>query len=347
MKQFNLANKVQAVVIIILITSNYFSYFHHQKFVTLINDLLHQIKVFNYRFVDEFLSFTKWISSQDYDFSFNNREIALGIIFLVSIFAMFLKRDIRKSIINLFGILFNKHFNRVYFEIFLYSLIMVSILYKIGFWNFSFTKDTLIWMLFTSLYLSFKVADDKDNNKLFLNILRNTISVTVFIEFLLNIYTFSIILEIVVVVIVIFLSMMISFTEVFPDKDKNGQVNKLMKGINIYVGLNIIIFLIFEVLNNLDSLLTLDTLKSFVLPIIFTVMFIPYLYYLLIRVSYDQLKVSIRLNKVSNRKIKSYFTVQMYLKCRFSRKKIVTLMRAKNHLIRNMKTKEDVDSIFM
>lgn len=235
----------------------------------------------------------------------------------------------------------------MYFEIFLYSLILASILYGIGFWNFSYTKDTLLWMLFTSLYLSFKVADDKDNNKLFLNILRNTISVTVFIEFLLNIYTFSIIVEIVVIVIVIFLSMMISFTEVIPDKDKNGQVSKLMKGINTYIGLNIFIFLILEVLNNLDSLLTLDTLKSFILPIIFTVMFIPYLYYLLIRVSYEQLNVSIRLNKATNRKIKLYFRVKMYLKCRFSRKKIVDLKRTKNHLIRNMKTKEDVDNIFM
>jgi hypothetical protein len=340
-------NKVQAAVIIMLLTTNYFSYFHHQKFVAFINGLWFQIKELYYRFVGEFLSFTKWISSQDYDFSFNNREIALGVIFLVSVSVMFLKRDIRKSIINLFGSLFNKHFNRVYFEIFLYSLIMVSILYGIGFWNFSYTKDTLLWMLFTSLYLSIKVADDKDNNKLFLNILRNTISVTVFIEFLLNIYTFSIIVEIVVIVIVIFLSMMISFTEVFPDKDKNGQVSKLMKGINTYIGLNIFIFLILEVLNNLDSLLTLDTLKSFILPIIFTVMFIPYLYYLLIRVSYEQLNVSIRLNKATNRKIKLYFRVKMYLKCRFSRKKIVDLKRTKNHLIRNMKTKEDVDNIFM
>lgn len=258
-----------------------------------------------------------------------------------------MKEDIRKLLINLLYDLFNKHFIRVYIEMFLYSLLMVWILYKLSLWKFNYTKDTLLWILFSALYLSFKVADDKGNRKLFVNIIKDAINVTMVIEFLLNIYTFPIIIEVLVIVIIILLGLMIAFIEIHPDKDKYSQVHRLMTGINMYMGLNIIIFLIFEVLKSFKNLITLDNFQSFVLPIILTIMFIPYLFYLLMRISYDQLSIPIKLNKVSSEWIIFYFKVMVYKYCKFDRKKIVDLKRTKNHLIINMKTKEDVDNIFM
>lgn len=346
MKKYNKLNIIQGLIIILLLFTNYYSYFYHQKLEIIINIFFDVIKNFYYILINEILLLFEWMSSQQYDFSFNNREIAIGIIILVLIIFMFLYKKTRKSLFIVLVSLFNKHFIRVYIEILLYTFIMVSVLYKCGYWKFIYTKDTLLWIFVSALYLSYKVADNKDDEKLFYNLLKNSIGVALVLDFLLNIYTFPIIIELVVIIILIFLTMMIAFAENSPNKNKYNQVHKLLIGINTYIGINILIYLIFEVINNLDSLLTLETLKEFMLPIIFTVMFIPYLFYLLIRLSYEKINIPIKLNTEVNAWVKLYFRIKMYFHCKFNRKKINDLKRFKNHMIINMKTKEDVDNIF-
>jgi heme/copper-type cytochrome/quinol oxidase subunit 2 len=167
----------------------------------------------------------------------------------------------------------------------------------------------LLWVLFSALYLSFNTADNKGRDKLFLSILRNSFSITFLVEFLANIYTFSLIIELIVITLIIFLSMLIAFTETTADKEKYVQVNKLLNGINTYIGLNILLFLLIEVIKNWGSLLTVDSLKSFMLPIIFTIMFIPYLFYLIIRISYDDINIYLNLNNKASRFVKMYFKI--------------------------------------
>jgi len=301
--------------------------------------------VLNNDFIIKISTFAKWLSSQEYDFSFNNREIAFGIIIFIFLIWILQKKNIRIELIKLLHCLINKYFIRIYFEILIYSCFMVVVLYKMGLWSFNYTKDVLLWILFSALYLSFKVADTKDDKKIFRNIMKDTVGFAVFVEFLLNVYTFSIIAEVLLIVFISIVSMMIAYTEVFSSKDPGGRVNKLMYGINVYIGLNILLFLTSRILTQSEDLININTLKSFILPIILTVMFIPYLNYLLLWTTYKNVPVPIWLSKSKHKQLLLYFKFRMYLKCKLSRKKVADLIKTKKYLILNIKNKKDVDDI--
>jgi len=346
--KYRKSNIVQSLIILILLVTNYFSYFHHEKFVLFILTTTNRIKDIYFEILENASAFIKWIYHQEYDFSFNNREIAFGIIILISGFWMIINKGVRKSLFGVLKALFNRHFNRVYIEIFIYTILMVVILYRLGFWEFIYMKATLVWVFLSALYLSFTVADSaiKNSSNIFITSFKQTVSVSVIVVFLLNIFTFPIIIEVILISFLILLAMMIAFTESYPDKDKNGQVNKLLNGINIFIGLNILAYLLIKVISNWGDLFTLDIFKAFFLPIMFTFMFIPYLYYLIIRLSYEQINVFIRLNKKVDKRTFLYYKFRLYLHCKLNRNKIIELKKHKSHLIRNIETKSDIDNIF-
>lgn len=285
--------------------------------------------------------------SQEYNFSLNNREKALVIIIFISLVLLGKNKKVRKSLFDVIKVMCNKHFIKIYIEIFLYSIIMVLILYKLKYWEFIYVKDTLLWIFFSAIYLSYKVADSNGEIKVFKDIFKETFGIFVIIDFLLNTYTFSLIVEVILLVVLLFLGLMIGFIEVSPDTDGYDQVHKLFTWIDIYIGINILLYIVIKVLGNMKSLLTTSTLKSFLLPIILTLIFLPYLFYLRTRLSYERLKIFIKMNKISSKKTIWYFKIKMYLNCRFDEEKIANLERNKRHLIMNMKTKKDVDNIFV
>lgn len=298
------------------------------------------------KYIDKIIIFITWIFSQEYDFSFNNSEIALGIILIVVLLLMLISKNTRKALIDILSCLCNKHFLILYLEILIYGFLMVFILYKLEFWEFIYTKDTLLWILFTATWLSFTTANNRYEKNVFINILKDTFAITIFIEFLLNLYTFPIIIEIIIIVGSVFLTIIMVYIERSSDKNKSDGAYKLITGINSYFGLNIGIYLIIKVFINFNNLLTLETLKSFILPVLLTIMFIPYLYYLLIKISYDELTMFIKLNKKASKRIIFYFKIKMYIKCKFNKKKISHLRKERKHLIVNMETMKDVNNIF-
>lgn len=332
---------MQGLIVIGLFITNYLSFFYHEQFVKFVYNLLNAMEIYSSKMMERLICFVQWLYFQEYDFSFNNREIAVVIIIIIVLIPMVINRNIRKTMTNILKALFNNQFNKIYFETSVYTIAMVYILYKLGFWKFIYTKDTLIWVLFSAIFFSFKTIADKSLKE----ILKNAFGATVIIEFLLNTFTFSVIMEVIVMAILTVMALLISYSDRDSVSSQEYQVNRVLVGINAYIGLNILIFLIFEIFNNFESLLTLEILKSFLLPIILTIMYIPYLSILVFRVYYDKINVYIRMNKLAKRWLVSYFKIRMYLFCKFNKEKILGLRRF-NHLIINMGTKNDVDKIF-
>lgn len=197
MKNINKFSIFHIVIIIILLITNYLSYFEHQQFKMFVKANITNMKEIIDIVLVNLQRFFYWIGSQNYDFSLNNRELAFVIIFTaVSIWIIYDKKP-RKSFMDLIKSLLNKNFNRVYIEVLLYTIIICMILYKLNYWEFEFTKDTMIWIVFSSIYLCFKVADSKGNKIVFKEILRGTFSLLLVMESILNIYTFGLIAEII------------------------------------------------------------------------------------------------------------------------------------------------------
>jgi hypothetical protein len=253
--------------------------------------------------------------------------------------------EIRSSLTGLIKALFNKYFNRVYVEILIYTLFVIHMLYRFGLWKFIYMKDTIIWIVLSATYLSFKVADNT-NPKLLSEIMKDTFSIVVLFEFLLNIYTFSLIIELFVISLLFFIGIMIAFTEVFPEKDKGGKVKRLFNILQMYIGFNIIVFLVREIIVNPNKLFQFEQLRAFILPIVLTISFIPYLIYLITWTTYDLIEFELKQNKELTFFQRQYFRIRIRLHCKLNRETIKQYKVDKNHLIRNMKTWKDIKSCF-
>lgn len=345
LKRLNILNIVQFIIIALLVVSNYCSIFYHTEYVNYWINKWNEFKEFILRVFNFFKNHFIWIFNQKYDFSLNNRELALVILFVIFIMWVLSQTEIRSSLTGLIKALFNKYFNRVYVEILIYTLFVIHMLYRFGLWKFIYMKDTIIWIVLSATYLSFKVADNT-NPKLLSEIMKDTFSIVVLFEFLLNIYTFSLIIELFVISLLFFIGIMIAFTEVFPEKDKGGKVKRLFNILQMYIGFNIIVFLVREIIVNPNKLFQFEQLRAFILPIVLTISFIPYLIYLITWTTYDLIEFELKQNKELTFFQRQYFRIRIRLHCKLNRETIKQYKVDKNHLIRNMKTWKDIKSCF-
>lgn len=337
---------IESLVIVILFFTNIVSYFHHEFAKTIVSTLEINGKNAFFKIWRTIFNFTDWLSVQEYDFSLNSREKAIIILFCLFIIWSMTKKGIRKASLNVVKTLLNKHFVRVYIEIMLYEVIVCYLLYKIGFWSFLYTKDTILWVLFSALYLSYRSVNKKNDDKVFIKIIKDSLTITVFFEFLQNIYTFPIVVELILIAILIIIGLLIGSPESQVNNKNDKILNKYLNGITIFIIVNIWIFVIIEIVKNYENILTLETLKSFFLPIIYTLTLIPYLYYLILYVAYDEINLRLKLNKKSTFWMKLYFRITLVLKTGISRTKVLKISNHKKRDIFLMKNRDDIKKIF-
>jgi hypothetical protein len=159
------------------------------------------------------------------------------------------------------------------------------ILIKLNFWSLVLLKDTLFWFITVAIVLLFAIVKAKDS-KFFKDILIDTFKWSLVIEFIINFYTFNLIIEILLVPIILILVL----TQTISETDKKyNLISKFLQNILAIIGLFIIGLAVYKTFKNFKTLFQLQNLFSFLLPPILTILMIPYLYLLVVYISYDSL----------------------------------------------------------
>ena len=74
---------------------------------------------------------------------FSAREAAIEIWIAIGIIAMLFYSKLRKTIFVFLKLLIDRYFICTYISVFMYARAIVFLLYKIGFWEWDFLKDTI------------------------------------------------------------------------------------------------------------------------------------------------------------------------------------------------------------
>ncbi len=69
--------------------------------------------------------------------------------------------------------------------------------HNVGLWRLSLWKPTVLWVLTSGIGMFFKLTEAKDHPSFFRDALRQTIGISVFVEFVANLQSFSLWVEIV------------------------------------------------------------------------------------------------------------------------------------------------------
>ena len=206
-------------------------------------------------------------------------------------------------------ILFKKPISVILFLFLLYSILLIWIYRQLGFWSNNLEKDTILWVIGTALILAFNAVKAQDFSH-FKEIIKDAFKWVIILEFIIGFYTFSLITELILIPFLTFIYFTISYIEVNSNKlSENAKIvppffNKLLS----YFGIFIFGFVVFKTVTQTNELFTLDNFKSFLLPLLFTISFIPFVYMIALYSVYEQLWSTLGYNitKKQTKRLKRY-----------------------------------------
>ena len=230
---------------------------------------------------------------------FNNREIAL-LLWLAVIFLAVLLSKLRKSLVPIVKILTSKMFLIIFSLIGAYLFGIILLLKNLEVWQTSNLKDVLFWLFTVGLLLVFKINDAKSNTY-FKGIFLSAIKWTIILEFVVNLYSFSLFTEIVILPVLVFLAMTQAVAEM---DEKHKVVSKFLQNVIALAGLSIFSYSLYKTVINFEAVLTFQNLVSFLLPSTITILFVPFVYFLALYSTYESYFIHLDFMTVKKDKVK-------------------------------------------
>jgi len=139
--------------------------------------------------------------------------------------------------------------------------------------------------------LSLININEANDTKYFKNIFFDAIKWTIVVQFIVNFFTFSLIIEMIIVSIIVFSAMLQTSASFDPEHKK---VENLAKNFLICFSIFVFLFSLYKTIEKYSELFTIDNLKSFLLPIFLTITFLPFMYLFGLLIKYETLWVRLK-----------------------------------------------------
>lgn len=221
---------------------------------------------------------------------FSTREIAAFVWLCVFSAFLLYKKDIRPSIFNVIKALGNKFIITGILSLIIYTFLIVLLLYIVSYWDIAMMKDTFFWLSFTAVGILFSLSKAIDT-LFFSNLIKDNIKIIIILEFILNLYTFPLLIELLLFPIILFISILQAFT------DNDIEKKKLNSCLSIALSLIVLCMLFFSIYKsivNYECFFSISTLKYFSLPIILTLLSLPYFYGIVLYMRYESFIVVVK-----------------------------------------------------
>lgn len=206
---------------------------------------------------------------------FNTKEIAYLIWGTVALALILLSKGVRRPFVGLLRTLFTRKFLYVYLIALSYVGLSVLILSKANLWDQALIKDTIMWVLFIACPLMYKAARIKDFNNFVKEIVRPLTAISVVFEFVVGLYTFDLWIELAMVPVLVCIAGMLAVAE---GKADTVKVQKLLKGVLSFIGILSLIAVGIHLGAHYKEYINWLTLMQFLLPLLLSLLFLPFLY---------------------------------------------------------------------
>ncbi|QQX76460.1 MULTISPECIES: hypothetical protein [Aequorivita] len=250
----------------------------------------------------------------------SNREISIIIWTLIIFTFLIIKaKGSFGKLMSVIKALFSKKFIPFYITFGVYFSIIISLLNKYAIWEFSLYKDFTYWFLTTGIVLFFN-SNNLKTYKDFATVILTALSLTIIIEFIIGFYNFSLVGELILIPIVSFISLLSVVAELKKEDPNTKIIAELLKGILTITGFAILIYSIYKLTTNYSEFFTLSNLKSILLPPIFTLLFVPLIYFTVLYIKYETAFMNLSRYKfiADSRKYKIRMSILKYANINFN-----------------------------
>lgn len=228
----------------------------------------------------------------------NNREWALVIwFFAFLIFASFSKKmdKVRESLKHLFKAFFVKSIVSIFILMLIYIMAVVFALFKIGLWESSQLKNTIIWTTSVGALSLFKINSIKENRQFFKNAVLDNLKLIAIVQFVVGVYTFGLFIEILIVPVLVILGAMLGLAQT---DEKYHLVGKILNGIMVAFGSILILYTIYMLATNFGEFARKQTIYDFYIPPLLTLLYLPFIFIMMVFTTYEL--AFVRLNFLIN-----------------------------------------------
>ncbi len=222
---------------------------------------------------------------------------------------MFLKADLRKAFGGVVRAVLARQILLSLAAMAIYIVIFVTLLAAADIWRWTNLKTTIVWVVTFAIVAMFDINRITEDDTFFRKTIRDAVNATVIVVFIAEFYTFSLPTELVLVPFITVVTVLYMFSQSQPE---SAMVEKLMGWVLTLVGLSFISYGIYQVSQNFREFATFDTGREFAVPIILSLLFLPFIYILSIYVTYEKVFLQLRF-AISDRCVRKYAKTQAVL----------------------------------
>ena len=270
---------------------------------------------------------------------FNSREVATGIWFFVLLTFALTKADIRKQLRRLFRVSLQPKLLLSFLCMLLYVVLIVWGLHRVGFWHVTLLKDTIWWFLLNALGVAMSsITSDKPGASISQSI-HESLRLIIVIQFLVNTYTFNLVLEIFLVPLLSIIAMMDAFVE---RKSEYAEVVEVIHWIHGGIGLVILATALGKAISDYSNLLSMEALRSLLLAPVLTASFLPFAYAMALYSNYERIFVWLKIGWDKDESTIRYAKRVIFSYSGFNLNR-VTEVNKQAVKLRYTQTKDDID----
>jgi hypothetical protein len=273
---------------------------------------------------------------------FNNREIATAFWWIVFLGWALSKSEIRKSIVALPRAIFRFKSLLPFCLMAIYTTAAVMLLAAVDLWKVSLLKDTIVWFCVFAITMMMRFVTSGKAENIFQKILADSIKIIIVLEFLVNTYTFPIVVELILVPALTFVAMLGALAE---SGKKYSVDSKIINRIQVIVGFVIFGIVASCAISDLQNLKNMDTFRSIVLAPLLSLLLSPFLYVMVLASKYELVFLRIDLGMEKERGLRRYARYRILMYAGLSLRKVQYILRNNTADLMHIQTKDDIDRI--
>ena len=230
----------------------------------------------------------------------STRELATIIWILILLIYILKNKRTKKLFLNVIKILFGKNLIKIWILISLYVFIITLIFSKTSIWNNYYIKDIIIWFITAGVIFCFNAASKESDERYIWKVLKDNLKFTIVIEFFYSTFTFSLWVELLIIPIITFLTIVETYAEA---KEEYKIVYKFMQRLFAIIS----IWFFYETfklgLREYKKLNILNIIVSFMIPIVYLMLIIPLEYLIELYSKYEVLFIRISFKNSNDKKV--------------------------------------------
>jgi hypothetical protein len=216
---------------------------------------------------------------------FDNRELALLAWAIALLVLCVIARSIRPALAAVIDSLFAPKLLTTFILMATYAGVLVWLFSLARIWTPAVAAETLFWFFGPAIVLYSQFDKAGRDPHFFRRTALATLTVTVVIDFVINLYPFNLVVELLLVLLFAFLGGMLALATEPEHRQVKGLINFLLA----VLGFVLIGHTILHIVDAPEEFATLDNLRRFLVPILLSLAFLPFVYGVAVFALYDSL----------------------------------------------------------